>query len=286
MEGRSLGADAWRRLKKNRLAMLGGLVLVLMVLACGILPPLLGLDHMTNHLENVRKSPAESPLFGTDSHGRDYFARVLKGGWISLQIGLAATLVSVIIGTIYGAVSGFYGGKLDEIMMAILDFLYAIPYMFLVILILLVVGEKARGDPLPIFMALGVVQWLTTARIVRGQVLTLRNQEFVAAAKSLGASDARIIFRHILPNVVSVVIVYATLTVPSVILLESFLSFVGLGVDLSWGQLVAEGVKVVNPIESDWWLLFFPSLFLAITLLSLNFLGDGLRDALDPKGKR
>ena len=170
--------------------------------------------------------------------------------------------------------------------MAFVDILYAIPYMFLVILVLIVVGEEYRGNPVPIFVALGMVQWLTMARIVRGQVMSLRNLEFVDAARAIGASHTRIVLRHILPNILGVVIVYATLTVPAVIILESFLSFLGLGLDLSWGRLVAEGVKVVNPIRSDWWLLFFPSVFLALTLFSLNFLGDGLRDALDPKSRR
>ncbi|HET9932367.1 MAG TPA: ABC transporter permease, partial [Polyangiaceae bacterium] len=154
-----------------------------------------------------------------------------------------------------------------------------------VILIMLLFAESARGDPLPVFLALGLVQWLTMARIVRGQVISLRHREFVAAAELLGASDARILLRHILPNVLGVVIVYATLMVPSVIILEAFLSFLGLGVALSWGQLVADGVAVVNPVHSFWWILLWPSLFLGLTLLSLNFLGDGLRDALDPKSR-
>jgi oligopeptide transport system permease protein len=189
------------------------------------------------------------------------------------------------VGVGFGALAGYYGGKLDEAMMRIVDFLYGLPYMFLVILIMLLFSETARGEALPVFLALGLVQWLTMARIVRGQVLTLRHQEFVLAAELMGASDLRIVFRHILPNVVGVIVVYATLMVPSVIILESFLSFLGLGVTLSWGQLVSDGVAVVNPVDSYWWLLFWPSLFLAATLRSLNFLGDGLRDALDPKSR-
>jgi ABC-type dipeptide/oligopeptide/nickel transport system permease subunit len=157
--------------------------------------------------------------------------------------------------------------------------------MFLVILIMLMFSETARGEMLPVFLALGLVQWLTMARIVRGQVLTLRHQEFVLAAELLGASDARILVRHVLPNVVGVIVVYGTLMVPQVIILESFLSFLGLGVSLSWGQLVSDGVAVVNPIRSYWWLLLWPSVFLGLTLLSLNFIGDGLRDALDPKAR-
>jgi oligopeptide transport system permease protein len=188
-----------------------------------------------------------------------------------------------VVGVFYGAFAGYFGGKLDDVMMRFVDFLYGIPYMFLVILIMLMFSETARGEPLPVFIALGLVQWLTMARVIRGQVLTLRNREFVLAAQLLGASHLRVLWLHILPNVMGVVLVYATLTVPAVIILESFLSFLGLGVKLSWGQLVAEGVGVVNPIRSYWWLLFWPSALLGACLLSLNFLGDALRDALDPK---
>jgi oligopeptide transport system permease protein len=168
--------------------------------------------------------------------------------------------------------------------MRFVDFMYGIPYMFLVILIMLMFSESARGDPVPVFVALGLVEWLTMARVVRGQVLALREREFVLAARLLGASDLGVIVRHIVPNVLGIVTVYATLTVPTVIILESFLSFLGLGLKLSWGQLVSEAVGVVNPIAVYWWLLAFPSLFLALTLLSLNYVGDGLRDAVDPKG--
>jgi len=170
-------------------------------------------------------------------------------------------------------------------MMRLVDFMYGLPYMFLVILIMLMFSETARGDMLPVFLALGLVQWLTMARIVRGQVLALRRQEFVLAAELLGVSDARLLIRHVLPNVLGVIMVYATLMVPSVIILESFLSFLGLGVALSWGQLVSDGIAVINPIRSYWWILLWPSVFLGVTLISLNFLGDGLRDALDPKGR-
>jgi oligopeptide transport system permease protein len=168
--------------------------------------------------------------------------------------------------------------------MRFVDFLYGVPYMFLVILVMLLFSDTARGDPLPVFLALGLVQWLTMARIVRGQVLSLRSAEYVTAARALGASDAAILANHILPNTLGPIVVYATLTVPTVIILESLLSFLGLGVSLSWGELVSEGVSVVNPLRSYWWLLFWPAGFLATTLLALNFLGDGLRDALDPRG--
>jgi ABC-type dipeptide/oligopeptide/nickel transport system permease subunit len=273
------------RLLHNRVAVLGALVITLMCLACLLLPVLLELDPNRTQPALRHLPPSRRFLFGTDTLGRDLFARVLVGGRASLLVGLASTGVSVLVGVSYGAVAGFYGGKVDEAMMRLVDFLYGLPYMFLVILIMLMFSETARGEMLPVFLALGLVQWLTMARIVRGQVLTLRHQEFVLAAELLGASDFRILVRHVLPNVVGVIVVYATLMVPSVIILESFLSFLGLGVALSWGQLVSDGVAVVNPVRSYWWLLLWPSAFLGATLLSLNFIGDGLRDALDPKAR-
>jgi len=287
--GTSLWADAWRRLRKNRLAIAGSILLVLVILACFLGPAVLGffgIDAEVTDPANANLPPSGTYLFGTDELGRSYLARVLEGGQMSLLIGLVATLVSVVIGVIYGAIAGYYGGKLDEALMRLVDFLYGIPYMFLVILIMLMFDDAQRDSPLPIFFALGMVQWLTTARIIRGQVLTLRHQEFVQAARVMGASDMRIIFRHILPNTLGVVVIYATLTVPAVILLESFLSFLGLGAGLTWGLLVSEGLSVVNPIESYWWRLLFPSIFLALTLFSLNFMGDGLRDALDPRTRK
>lgn len=285
-KGTSLGADAWRRLRRNRLAVVGAVVVTAITLLCFIVPPLLGLDADTTDPARRHLPPGGAHWFGTDGLGRDYLTRVLVGGQTSLLVGFAATLASVFVGVLYGAFAGYYGGRADEVMMRLVDFLYGIPYMFLVILIMLMFSETARGEPLPVFIALGLVQWLTMARVIRGQVLTLREREFVLAARLLGAGDLRVIVRHILPNIVGVVMVYATLMVPSVIILESFLSFLGLGVDLSWGQLVAEAVGVVNPVESYWWLLAWPSACLAVTLFSLNFLGDGLRDAVDPKTRR
>lgn len=278
-------ADAWRRLRRNRLAVGGGLMLALVVFACVVLPFVLGLEP-TVAPQQRDQAPSASHPFGTDSLGRDYAARVLLGGRASLLVGLVGTLVCVVIGTGYGAVSGYYGGRLDDVMMRVVDFLYGIPYMFLVILIILMFEDADRSSPVPVFAALGLLQWLTMARIVRGQVMTLRHQEYVLAARVMGARDARIVLRHILPNCVGPIVVYGTLQVAAVILLESFLSYLGLGLQLSWGILVSEAVGIVNPIESRWWMLLFPSLFLAATLLSLNFLGDGLRDALDPKTRR
>ena len=276
---------AFGRLVRNRVAIAGAVLLALIAFSCLLLPVLLKLDPTGTHPALRNLAPSGRYPFGTDTLGRDVLARVLVGGRTSLLVGLAATAVSVVVGVSYGAIAGFYGGKVDEAMMRLVDFMYGLPYMFLVILIMLMFSETARGDMLPVFLALGLVQWLTMARIVRGQVLTLRRQEFVLAAELLGASDARILIRHVLPNVVGVIVVYATLMVPSVIILESFLSFLGLGVALSWGQLVSDGIAVVNPIRSYWWLLLWPSAFLGATLLSLNFLGDGLRDALDPKAR-
>lgn len=276
--------QAWQRLRTNRAALVGAVLLALIALACALLPWLFGLDPHATQPAARHLPPGTDHPFGTDALGRDLLARVLVGGQTSLAIGIAATASSVVIGVLVGALAGYYGGRVDEITMRFVDFLYGVPYMFLVILVMLLFSETARGDPLPVFLALGLVQWLTMARIVRGQVLSLRSAEYVTAARALGASDAAILLRHVLPNSVGPIVVYATLTVPAVIILESFLSFLGLGVALSWGELVAEGVAVVNPLRSSWWLLAWPAGFLAATLLALNYVGDGLRDALDPRG--
>jgi len=291
VEGRSLWQDAMARLRRNRLALAGLAYVGLLLLLCVVLPWFL--DYETRATEAAFSPPSLVPnpktqrvhLFGTDNLGRDLFARVFFGGRISFLVAAIATVVAVVIGTVYGAVSGYAGGRTDDFMMRLVDVLYGLPYMFIVILILVVFGRGLA----PVFVALGMVQWLTTARIVRGQVLSAKRREFVDAARVMGASHGRILFRHILPNVVGPVIVYSTLTVPAVILLESFLSFLGLGVQepfTSWGQLAAEGTRAINPVKSSAWLLGFPAFFLGSTLLALNFVGDGLRDALDPKGKR
>jgi oligopeptide transport system permease protein len=232
---------------------------------------------------DVRYEPStQRHLFGTDSLGRDLLTRVLVGGRISLAVGFAATLVSVVIGVTWGATAGFVGGKTDNFMMRIVDILYALPFTVIVILLMVMFGRNF----ILLFVAIGAVEWLTMARIVRGQIISLKHQEFVEAAVSLGLSGPRILFRHLIPNVASAIIVYATLTVPNVMLLEAVLSFLGLGVPppmSSWGVLLDAGASA---IQTSPWLLWIPAAFFSLTLFSLNFLGDGLRDALDPKSAK
>ena len=273
-KGRSLWMDSWHRLAKNKLAVASGVVLSLIGLAC-----LIGLffDHTSQNLDLGATAPGWKHWMGTDVLGRDLFARVLFGGRISLMVGLTATAVAMVIGVIYGTVSGYFGGKIDMLMMRIVDILYTIPFIIFVILLMVFFGRNI----FLIFVAIGAVEWLTMARIVRGQVLSIKQEEFVEAAQALGLPRARIIFKHMIPNVIGPVIVYATLTVPAVMIFESVLSFLGLGVQApatSWGVLINEGTSA---IEEYPWLLIYPGAAMSITLFCLNFLGDGLRDALD-----
>jgi oligopeptide transport system permease protein len=221
---------------------------------------------------------------GTDNAGRDQLARVLQGGQISLFVGIISTLVSLLIGVTYGAIAGYVGGRLDNVMMRIVDVLYSLPYVIVVIVLLSMFrSQTPRGQLILLFIALGSISWLTMARIVRGQVLSLKNQEFVLAARATGVSATRIIFRHLVPNTLGPVIVYATLTIPQIMLAEAFLSFLGFGVQAplaSWGSLAADGIQNIGVFP---WQLIFPGVTMALTLFSLNFLGDGLRDALDPQ---
>ncbi|HUT33075.1 MAG TPA: ABC transporter permease [Planctomycetota bacterium] len=274
----SPGRLALRRLVANRLAAVSvGFLLVLGLLA--LLAPLLApYPYEAVNLPEALQPPSGTHWLGTDALGRDLLSRLLYGARISLAVGLVATLVSLVIGVSYGAIAGYVGGRTDNLMMRFVDVLYGLPFMFLVILIVMVAGRSL----LNLFIALGAVQWLTTARIVRGQVMSLKEREFVEAARGLGAGPCRIIFRHIVPNLLGIVIVYATLNVPAVMLQEAFLSFLGLGVEHpmpSWGTLIAEGARSMEVCP---WLMVFPGVTFSLTLLSLNFLGDGLRDALDP----
>jgi oligopeptide transport system permease protein len=280
---RSLWSDAWRRLRRNRVAIVSGAFLLLVCALAGLSPWLPFLrDPALQELRLGATPPSWVHWFGTDDLGRDTLARVLYGGRISMLVGLVGTAVSLLVGVSWGAIAGYAGGLVDEAMMRVVDVLYSLPYIFLVIL-LLVFFERSL---VLLFVALGLVQWLTMARIVRGQVLSLRRQTFVEAARALGASDGAIVFRHLVPNTLGPVIVYTTLTVPAVILQEAFLSFLGLGVQppaASWGTLVADGSRVLAIFP---WLVIFPGLALSLTLLAFNFLGDGLRDALDPQDNR
>jgi oligopeptide transport system permease protein len=300
--GTSLWKDAWRRLLRNRLAVFGMIMVGAIVAASLAGPPIIRAttgytyDYIPPQADLIQSFPplrAPDGSFslahpmGTDSSGRDILARVLLGGRISLMVGIISTFVSLVIGIAYGATAGYAGGHVDDVMMRIVDMLYAIPYMMIVIVLLaLFGGQSALGQLFLLFAALGAVSWLTMARIVRGQVLSLKNREFVLAARATGVPTRRIILRHLVPNTIGPVIVYATLTVPSVMLQEAFLSFLGLGVQAplaSWGSLAAEGIQNIAVFP---WQLLFPGLTMALTLVSLNFLGDGLRDALDPQTQR
>ncbi len=278
-----LWSDAWRRLRRNQAAVAATWFLVAIAAISIAAPWIPGLsDPAAQDLRLGATAPSFLHWFGTDDLGRDIFARVVFGGRISLMVGLVATLVSILIGVSYGAIAGYRGGNTDLVMMRIVDILDSLPYIFLVILLLVFFSRSL----VMLFVALGLVQWLTMARIVRGQVLSLKNQTFVEAARALGASDRKIIFRHVVPNVLGPVIVYTTLTVPAVILQEAFLSFLGLGVQppaASWGTLVSDGARVIALFP---WLVVFPGVALSLTLLCFNFLGDGLRDALDPQDRR
>lgn len=235
---------------------------------------------------------------GTDSQGRDLLSRICWGARVSLAVAAVAASVSLVIGVLYGAIAGYCGGRIDNLLMRIVDVLYSIPIIFVAIFLITILDAKNYAEELAawgigrmtiFFVVIGALYWLTMARVVRGQVLSLKQNQFVEAARAMGAGPARIIWRHLVPNVISVVIVYLTLTIPSIMLTEAFLSFLGLGVrapDVSWGLLANEGVRVITPIKTYWWLIVFPSLAMGLTLYSLNFLGDGLRDALDPRLKR
>ncbi len=278
-KGTALRRDAWVRLKKNRPAMFGLAVIVFMTLVAILSPWIAPYSYEVQDLSLGASPPSADHWLGTDVFGRDQLTRIMYGGRVSLAVGFLATAVSLFIGVMWGTVSGYAGGRVDTIMMRTVDILYALPFIIFVILLMVVFGRNL----LLLFIAIGAVEWLTMARIVRGQVLTIRKQEFIEAAIVMGFSRWRIITRHVIPNVLGPIIVYTTLTIPSVMLLEAFLSFLGLGIQppmSSWGLLISYGVETMEEYP---WLLIFPGMMLSLTLFSLNFLGDGLRDALDPR---
>ena len=281
-DGASLWHDAWLRLKKNPAAVTGGVVLTVMVVLAILTPWIAPYGYEAQNLDLGATSPSAAHWLGTDIFGRDLLTQILYGGRISLAVGFIATAVALVIGVTWGAVAGYVGGRIDSVMMRFVDILYALPFMIFIILLMVVFGRNI----LLLFLAIGAVEWLTMARIMRTQVQSLRQQEFVEAAVSLGLPPSAIIFKHIIPNALGPIIVYTTLTIPSVMLLEAFLSFLGLGIQppqTSWGLLISYGAETMEEYP---WLLIFPGLALTITLFSLNFLGDGLRDALDVRGSK
>lgn len=281
-KGTSLWADAWVRLKKNKLAVFGLCVVLFLIVVAILTPWIAPYGYEEQNLELGATPPSAAHWLGTDLFGRDLLTRLMYGGRISLAVGLIATSVALVIGVAWGTIAGYIGGRTDAVMMRIVDALYALPFIIFIILLMVVFGRSL----LLLFLAIGAVEWLTMARIVRSQVLTIRSQEYIEAARAMGLSTPRILWKHVVPNSLGPIIVYATLTVPQVMLLEAFLSFLGLGIQppqSSWGLLISYGAEVMEDYP---WLLIFPGLALSITLFALNFLGDGLRDALDPKASK
>jgi oligopeptide transport system permease protein len=281
-KGSSLWKDAWHRLRRNRLAVAGGILLIALTALALATPLIAPYDYDAQDRRLGASPPSAAHYLGTDTLGRDLLTRTLYGGRISLAVGFAATGVALLIGVFYGALSGFLGGRADGFMMRVVDILYALPFTVIVIILMVIFGRDIRL----LFLAVGAVSWLTMARIVRGQILSLKQREFIEAAVAMGFRRRRILLFHLIPNALGPIIVYATLTIPQVMLLEAFLSFLGLGVQppmSSWGILISEGAQVMEDYP---WMLFFPSIALSLTLFSLNFLGDGLRDALDPRASK
>jgi oligopeptide transport system permease protein len=281
-QGTSLWKDAWLRLRKNRLAVFGLVTLCLFIIIALLTPWIAPYSYQAQNLELGASPPSAAHWLGTDIFGRDMLTQIMYGGRISLAVGFVATSVALLIGVTWGAVAGYVGGRADAVMMRLVDILYALPFMIFIVLLTVVFGRNM----LLLFLAIGAVEWLTMARIMRGQVQSLRQQEFVEAAISLGLSPGTLIRRHLVPNALGPIIVYTTLTIPNVMLLEAFLSFLGLGIQppqTSWGLLISYGAETMEEYP---WLLIFPGLALTLTLFSLNFLGDGLRDALDVRGSK
>ena len=281
-QGTSLWQDAWLRLRRNHLAVFGLVILALLVIIALLTPWIAPYSYQAQDLELGASGPSAAHWLGTDIFGRDLMTQIMYGGRISLAVGFVATAVALLIGVTWGAIAGYVGGRTDAVMMRLVDILYALPFMIFIVLLTVVFGRNM----LLLFLAIGAVEWLTMARIMRGQVQSLRQQEFVEAAISLGLSPATLIRRHLVPNALGPIIVYTTLTIPNVMLLEAFLSFLGLGIQppqTSWGLLISYGAETMEEYP---WLLIFPGVSLTVTLFSLNFLGDGLRDALDVRGAK
>ena len=281
-KGSSLWHDAWLRLRKNKLALFGGSVLLFMIVVALLTPWIAPYSYEAQNLDLGASSPSAAHWLGTDIFGRDVLTQIMYGGRISLAVGFIATTVALLIGVTWGAVAGYVGGRVDAVMMRLVDILYALPFMIFIVLLMVVFGRNI----LLLFLAIGAVEWLTMARIMRSQVQSLRQQEFVEAAVSVGLSPAAIIRKHVVPNALGPIIVYTTLTIPSVMLLEAFLSFLGLGIQppaTSWGLLISYGAETMEEYP---WLLIFPGCALTLTLFSLNFLGDGRPDALDVRGSK
>ena len=278
-QSQSLWSDAFDRLKKNKLAVISGVILIVLIVLAIFAPWIAPHCYSYQNLELGAVGPSSTYWLGTDTLGRDQFSRILYGARVSLLVGFVATAVALVIGVSWGIVAGFFGGKIDSTMMRIVDILYGLPFIIFIVLLMVIFGRNIWL----LFLAIGAVEWLTMARIVRGQVLALKNQEFVLAAQAMGVRNLSLFFRHILPNILGTIAVYATLTIPQVMLLEAFLSFLGLGVQppmSSWGTLIRYGVE---SMEEYPWMLIFPGLIFTITLFCLNFFGDGLRDAIDPR---
>lgn len=278
-QGSSLWSDAWRRLLANKAAVAGGIILLILIFLAIFAPWIAPHSYSYQNLELGAQPPSGNFLLGTDTLGRDLFSRILYGARVSLLVGFVATGVALVIGVSWGIIAGYFGGRIDSVMMRIVDVLYGLPFIIFIILLMVIFGRNIWL----LFAAIGAVEWLTMARIVRGQVLTIKNQEYVLAAQAMGVTNIQMFRKHIFPNILGPIAVYATLTIPQVMLLEAFLSFLGLGIQppmSSWGTLIRYGVE---SMEEYSWLLIYPGLTFTITLFALNFFGDGLRDALDPK---
>lgn len=274
--------DAWRGFRKNKVAVASVVIIILLAIMSFIGGPISGHNYYSNKLIDANKAPSAEHWFGTDNLGRDVFARTWYGAKISLFIGLMAALIDLVVGVIWGAVAGFFGGRIDEYMMRIADILYSVPYLLVVILLMVIMPQGLWT----LIIAMTITGWINMARIVRGQVLQLRTEEYVMASKSLGAGNMRLLFKHLVPNTMGPILVTLTLTIPNAIFTEAFLSYLGLGVPAplaSWGTMSSDALQSFQYYPYQ---LFFPAFFICLTMLAFNVIGDGLRDALDPKERK